>query len=356
MAKQVLSRRRKNTFRLIGALLSLTVVFLIGELATRIYYAVTAPQAIPPFDSRQLDDTYGWVTKPNYSYQGTLKDIAGVAYNVSITTDAHGFRLFGDTKAEDRKKVFFIGDSYTHSVEVSNDRTFYARLQDSLDIEAFAYGSGGYGTMQEYLILEKYIAEISPDVVILQLCANDLLDNAAQLERTAIYNIGKRRPYLNLAGEIVYETPLRGREVIKQYSTFLYFLRAKIGNMMGKRARPFSEKKIAAQGRAYEAYDYAVRVTEVLFQKIIALLPPETQLLVFTADNYRPQYDDFKQICAANDIHLVTEVVEGLTAAAAAGEIIRSADGYHWNEAGHEVVARALAPEIQALLTLDSID
>jgi len=143
-------------------------MFIVGEIATRIYYASEKEVVpAPPYDYRQLDDKYGWFTKSNYYHKGSMKDKAGVEYDIEIKTNEHGFKTFDDVNSN-KPKVFFIGDSYTHAVEVSNDKSFYNILKDSLDFSCFAYGSAGYGTLQEYMITSEYIDEINPDVLILQ--------------------------------------------------------------------------------------------------------------------------------------------------------------------------------------------
>jgi alkylation response protein AidB-like acyl-CoA dehydrogenase len=39
------------------------------------------------------------------------------------------------------------------------------------------YGGHGYGTLQEYLVIDKYIDEIKPDLILLQVCSNDFTNN-----------------------------------------------------------------------------------------------------------------------------------------------------------------------------------
>jgi len=108
--------------------------------------------------------------------------------------------------------VLFIGDSYTHAVEVSRTKTYYEILATYLPFECFAYGAAGYGTLQEYLLLEKYMNIIDPDNIILQLCSNDIIDNYSAMEKISTYKVGKKRPYLNKYGDIIYETPLKTLE------------------------------------------------------------------------------------------------------------------------------------------------
>ena len=55
-------------------------------------------------------------------------------------------------------------------------------FKKELGIEVFAYGAGGYGTLQEYLILDEVIDEIQPTTMFWQFCNNDFTDNDHALE------------------------------------------------------------------------------------------------------------------------------------------------------------------------------
>jgi hypothetical protein len=60
----------------------------------------------------------------------------------------------------------------------------------------FAYGGGGYGTLQEYMILDRYVDKINPDMVLWQFCANDLIINSHELESASFSNNNQmKRPY-----------------------------------------------------------------------------------------------------------------------------------------------------------------
>ena len=49
------------------------------------------------------------------------------------------------------------------------------QLGDSFQV--FSYGCGGYGSLQEYMILDKYFDIIDPDIIIIQTSSNDISDN-----------------------------------------------------------------------------------------------------------------------------------------------------------------------------------
>src|SRR5437867_3136868 len=102
-----------------------------------------------------------------------------------------GFRRFGDPSSS-RPKLLVVGDSFTHALEVSDDKTYYALLGDRLGAEVFAYGAGGYGTLQESLVLDEYVDIIKPDAILWQFCSNDFVNNDLELESMSYYNSTKR--------------------------------------------------------------------------------------------------------------------------------------------------------------------
>ena len=132
-------------------------------------------------------------------------DAGGNRYLIEYKTNKDGFRLFGNLKNNKKRKVMFVGDSFTHAVQVSNNKTYYGILGDALPIEVFAYGGGGYGTLQEFMIINKWLDVVKPDMVILQYCSNDFINNHFELElRSNRNNNGMRRPYLTNRDKIVY--------------------------------------------------------------------------------------------------------------------------------------------------------
>ena len=145
--------------------LSVLIVFVAGELGFRLYQRWDA--GIPfrsslgqdewnPAWSLVLDDTLGWRARAGHQdlHEVTETTSKGRRYPVKRSQKDYGFRMFGDLRSA-RPKVFVIGDSFTQASQVSDDDTYYAYLKDTLGVEVFAYGAGGYGTLQEYMILDQ---------------------------------------------------------------------------------------------------------------------------------------------------------------------------------------------------------
>ncbi|MEK7257642.1 MAG: SGNH/GDSL hydrolase family protein [Bacteroidota bacterium] len=353
--KKQLSFRRKAAFSLLLILIFLLLIVAAGEIIVRLTsngkYA--KPTLQPPYDTAQKDEKLGWRMKPNYAFDGKMRDQAGVEYPISIRYDANGFKAFGNT-ASTKPKVLFLGDSYTASIEVSNEKSFFNRLKDSLGIEVFAYGHAGFSTLQEYLVLDEWVDKIRPDAVVWQVCSNDFIDNYAPLEIRCGYKVGERRPYLKPGDGIFYRRPLSFWQKIKERLHFFKWLeerwdKAKL-SLLGKEKR-VGEYWIATEKRAYPPFDGSVRMTEEIVGKIKKRLPPGTPLLAFSADVYQPQLDEFKRIFEMHGFPFTEVPARSVERAAVEQKlVVKAVDGYHWNELGHEVIARELAVPLGKIL------
>ena len=111
--------------------------------------------------------------------------------------------------------VLFIGDSYTHAEQVSFGEVYYDvfdRLGNG-KYRVFAAAVGGYGTLQEYMILQKVYDDINPDIIIWQMCDNDVENNVYELDNSSFFNNQRPRPYLEIETDNV---------VIKNPGIFLF--------------------------------------------------------------------------------------------------------------------------------------
>jgi hypothetical protein len=326
-------------------------MFIIGELATRALgiqpYNKQVPP--PPYNTAQKDDILGWKMTPNYTFSGEVKDTKNNPYPVNITYDENGFKTFGNPKSE-KKKVFFIGDSYTACIEVSNDKSFFNLIKDSLDVEVFAYGHAGYSTLQEFMILDKYLRIINPDLVIWQTCSNDWIDNYAPLEMESGYKVGERRPYLDEDGIIFYERPVTNFKKLAGYSSFLHFLYTKWQNISYnylEKDKKVAEYWIANEQQNYEPYAQSIKLANLVFEKVKKILPKETKLVGFSADTFEPQAKDFKILFNNHGFDYTMLPAQLIDKAKYQKEVVHSSDKYHWNERGHELIANGLIEFIQ---------
>ena len=102
------------------------------------------------FSSITLDEKLGWRATENYRFDGIKRNFDGTEYHATVSQGSNGFRLFRNVSSG-KPRIFVIGDSFTQATDVSDDKTYYAVLKRVLDAEAFGYGVGGYGSLQEFL-------------------------------------------------------------------------------------------------------------------------------------------------------------------------------------------------------------
>jgi lysophospholipase L1-like esterase len=75
--------------------------------------------------------------------------------------------------------------------------------------------------------------------------------------------------------------------------------------------------------------------------------------MAFDADIFEPQRREMRRIFEAEGFAFTAWPGRHIeTYTHQKKEVVKSFDGYHWNENGHRVVARALAPALDSLLHL----
>jgi hypothetical protein len=192
-------------------LLSASLVFTLvaGELALRFFFAdrLSLYQ-----DERnavfRYDPELGWFP---------------LAYSVATYTGSHPIHVrhnslgFRDREhpAKTKPRLVFLGDSYVWGFDVEQDERFTDRLAARLpDWDILNIGVSGYGTDQEYMLLQKFFRQLDPDIVFLLFCvSNDIKDNSSN---RILYG-GYYKPYFESVGDTLL---LRGIPVPKSIHFF----------------------------------------------------------------------------------------------------------------------------------------
>lgn len=342
---------RDTLLGLLSIAIALALLAAGGELAIRSYHLYRG-YSLEGQATRTLvlDDKLGWRARPGYRFAGERRDAAGVAYDANVSTDARGFRLFGDLDVRNKKKMLVVGDSFTHAVDVSDEMTYYAHLADALPVEMFAIGVEGYGTLQQYMLIDEIIDGIAPDILLIQFCANDFINNSFELEFASKgNNNGLRRPYL-VNGEITYRIPKNYpglREFAYRYSRLLYWIFKNIDRLHAQSGEEIqhdmsSEGAIAERGFAHAPFRESVATTRELLAMIRKRVPPTTPIYIFEGFGGQPYYKALEQVVAEADLRLIKRVPAAILATREQGIEIHAQDGAHWNNTGHRVVGEAL--------------
>jgi len=329
--------------------MTLVVLFIGGEVSLRIYHYFKHSAKVPETAGEfRLDERLGWRATENYQFSGTLKDAADKPYAVQIATNRYGFRMFGEVNSP-KKKIMVIGDSLTQAVAVSNDKTYYALISKRLPVEIFAYGCGGYGTLQEYMILDEYVDMIKPDIIIWQFCSNDFINNDYELELNSTRNNnGTRRPYLASDGRIFYAVPTRYkiisfmREYINPHSKLSAFIFKRADRLLAYLTRDMTvENDITAEGSGHSGFKRSSRITARIMQ-MVRERTPHTRILVFCSDDANPFYDEIKKIVQQNHMEFIDGIPQAIQEANKPANTTYAADKAHWNELGHKIVAEKI--------------
>jgi len=337
--------RSRGLWSLALVFTSLVATLAVCEVGLRTYHLIMARWRRAPVEEIVLDNNLGWRATENYRFAGNLRDRDGTLYWADVRTDRRGFRVFGDATKTNRPKVLFLGDSFTHAVQVSAQDAYYSLVGRALDIEVFAYGAGGWGTLQELMILPDFLDLIQPDAVVLQLCSNDIYNNDFELERgSARNNNGLVRPYWE-DGTIVRRLPRRFatlRRFASRYSEFLYFVFSRLDRIVAASDRRGFEDRVEEEGLHFAPFSEAASVTEQLLREIRQVVPSGVPVFAFCTDDPESVFGVLRSASDKAGLIFIEGVPESLRKAENRGVCTRAADGGHWSPDGHRVVAEVL--------------
>ena len=155
------------------------------------------------------DAELGWTPVPNSS------SVVTTARTIHAQHNSLGFRDIEFVRGA-RPAMLFIGDSFVWGVDAEADERFTDLLRSRISNYTIVNaGVSGFGTDQEYLLLQRIWAKIEPAVVVLIFCtANDRVDNS-----TNVRYDGYQKPYFASAtdGALV----LRGQPVPKSRQLYI---------------------------------------------------------------------------------------------------------------------------------------
>ena len=157
--------------------------------------------------SYQYDADLGWMPIPGSSSVVTNARAVHARHN-SLGLRDDEFTL------DAKPTIVFLGDSFVWGLDAEAGERFSELLKPRIpDYKILAAGVSGYGTDQEYLLLQKLWPRVKPAVVVLIFCTdNDRADNS-----TNIRYEGYQKPYfvtgadgtLELAGQPVPKSRLQ---------------------------------------------------------------------------------------------------------------------------------------------------
>lgn len=262
------------------------------------------------------DQQFGWLPVPGSS---------GEYYGYRRTMVRHNQAGFRDREHGPKKlpRIAFFGDSFVWGYDSEVTERFSDRLQASIpNWDVLNFGISGFGTDQEYLLLQKIFGEYQPDIVVLVFTGhNDFTDNSSNVQ--AVY----MKPYFRLdaAGGL----SLEGVPVPK---TWVYYFQS-------------GPLKILRNSKIVE--DLAQLSTHL---RIIRVPDPTFQLIsAFRA--YVEQAGSKFLLALVDDTPRVLDYCEkqGIECLGLANAEVYPSYGKHWNVEGNALVAQRLEQKLKDL-------
>jgi hypothetical protein len=343
----------------------LSVLFCIiaGEALIRTYHFFRwdisvldgQPKNVGGLSPITIDAQLGWRATENYRFKGIKYSSDGSSYLASVSQDERGFRMFGKLSST-KPRVFVIGDSFTQAPEASDQQTYYAELQRLLNVEVFAYGGGGYGSLQEFMILDRYFDLIKPSLILWQFCTNDLINNSPELETGSVINDnGMVRPYW-VNHQISYILPKQNaielRLLALRYCRLCYVIMNRLDQLKFAITKHTIETETGVGKPAHAAFLESVKTTDEIMGMVRkrAGSTPIVGFFVGGRSRFGPEYvEAIRDVSRHNHILLLGDgdIDQGVQAAEKRGAVARARDGGHWNEFGHRLVGEAIATEFR---------
>lgn len=316
----------------LGSAIAFVILAVLGEVVVRAFGHTLV---------YERDDLLGWKPKADFSARMTVRDQGGGDYEVAYSTGRGGFRAFGDL-SRPRKRVLFVGDSFTGDPFTSNEDAYFGIVRSRLPLEVFAVGGGGYGTLQELLIARRFVDLIKPDFVVLQYCTNDISDNSFELEaRTShVRNQKNLRPYL-VGGKIAYRMPgYHPYRLLHDHSRLF----RKLDIEMMKLQYRFDDPTLSSGAPDIVAERAAaIALTTNLMSQFVAAMPKSARVITISCSTSdREETQTWMSMSRAAGLEAHPSVSGMIESAERSGEVVRIHDRNHWNRLGHRIAGEEL--------------
>ena len=327
----------KKELLLVG--LSLLVTLIVFDLALNL--------VLPP--SYEATE-FGWSLEPNREIHRTVEDTPGNFRSVTNRYFENGFKRWG-TSNDERKTALIIGDSMTEMFWVSNGEEWYSHLENEFaDTNFFVFGGAGYGSLQEFLILDKYYDEIEPDYVLWQFCSNDPHNNLYDLDiQSYPFNNHMVRPYLE-GDEIVFRLPLpfssvRSLSFVADRLLVIYDRNKweeatqDIDAFLDKREREKERWSNWKKHKYEKLHSEAMDVTAQIMGKVRERV---SKIPVYLFNLCRRLSEIDKRICEEQNFECIDGIYAHASALEEEGNYLRVVNDRHFNKEGNQVIGEWL--------------
>jgi lysophospholipase L1-like esterase len=251
---------------------------------------------------------------------------------------------------EGAPRILALGDSYTFGTGVDASQVWPRALASAAGAAVTVYSAPGYGTAQEALALERLFDAARPDLILLQVCFNDVIDGSRELESASFYNRQPLlKPYLE-EGRVVLRSPLPAwrRPLAARSALALRAERALQNARVLLRHHgigPASvEDAIRTQGDSHPGYRRALEAVDAALARMQDRAG-RVPIVAVPVDDEQPYMEGFAALARRRGIPLRAEV-PGLLRASG----MRLPNDPHLSEEGHRVLGQHLARALSGLI------
>ena len=356
---------RKKRKEITLVIISSGIALIVGEFALRYF----VPQTTDYGHMIAFDSTLGWKLISNG--KGAMAH-RGAPPNL-IKTNSLGFRDHAPSEKV-KNKLMVLGDSFVANISVKDKEVFTEIMEGQLEAyDVLNFGVNGYGQVQEYLLTEKWIDVIDPDVMVLMIyLQNDFTDN------TATYGF-YARPFATLEGGDSVLTIHKPRPKIENGSHNLlskshvnWLLTRAINNLFPRADSLYISEFYTCQSPMADDYQVQFKIMQELLIKIAdiakqkdvpvvfalapSILQVDEELWTFfveknsaTKRNYirSSPNDRLMQFAKANSLLMLDLLPVFLEEAKRNVKCYHPVE-QHWTKEGNEVVAKALLDYLNA--------
>jgi lysophospholipase L1-like esterase len=348
-----MKRLREWLFKGFLLVVSFAFAIVIMELAVR---------ALMPQSDRfvEFDPVLGWKHPANSD--GYWRN--ETTHPVQIRINSHSLRgpVIDYQKQANQFRILMLGDSFTEAFQVEEAESHSSVLRQLLnsggherEFQVINSGVGGYGTGQELLYFQNAGKKYSPNLVVLNVCTNDLSDDADRFSGI--------RPIFRVTGDSLELQPpapkslwmlrLRDRFIMNLHLAGL--IRERIGILapaLGEQLHHLGLGRTGGKSDNPQNMPRTVLLINALQREVTAagaklivfMIPPGG--LVHRTDSKEHPDKAYRLGELAERLRLegidVIEPLEQFRAQAAEGQVLYINNNGHWTAAGHALAAKVL--------------
>lgn len=328
----MLTKRQKIFLILSANILIFLAVFLLLELAVRVF----VPESIPLGNqTRQFwthDSLLGWAHRKGIS---GIQNIQGKEIQVSI--NSKGLREDEvEYSPDSRYRILLLGDSFGWGFGVELNDRMSNRIEDQLDsLEIINASVAGYSTDQQLLYYQHEGYKYHADLVMVLFCENDFLGNT--LRRIHWYN----KPLFTAEGDSLLLSNVPVPE-LSFYQRVRRFLSGK-SHLLSLLLKRIAFINTSSYSNDLNEADYAGIITEKILKSLKnAVSNDKAELLLVAIPMSEKLNNTLREIADRNRIRYL-DLTPFFTDQ---NDIIIPGDG-HWNARGNKIAAYAVIQAIK---------